>query len=193
MKIKSLRKSLMMSQTEFAQHFNIPLRTLQDWEQERRTPPEYVITMIISLIQQDENLPVQYISGVFALNIPCKSSTCGDWHASALKWDKAKEQNSESIFGKFGIEYNKYIPQLDRCANVANHIRACLDLIAEGRFACVQGMREDFICNERYTPIIMQQVWKLRIQDNWDEINRFMMKEYKSQWLRFMDRKEQVA
>lgn len=35
-----------MTQKEFSKYFNIPVRTLQDWEQERRTPPEYVVELI---------------------------------------------------------------------------------------------------------------------------------------------------
>ena len=35
-----------MSQREFAEHFGLPIRTLQDWEQGRRKPPTYVLEMI---------------------------------------------------------------------------------------------------------------------------------------------------
>lgn len=42
MSIKNLRKATGMSQQEFARHFNISLRTLQQWEQERSSPPVYL-------------------------------------------------------------------------------------------------------------------------------------------------------
>lgn len=46
MDVKSLRKSTGLSQSKFAAYFGIPVRTLQDWEQQKRTPPDYVITMM---------------------------------------------------------------------------------------------------------------------------------------------------
>lgn len=44
--MKEIRKSVNMTQKEFSEFLNIPIRTLQDWEQERRTPPEYVTELI---------------------------------------------------------------------------------------------------------------------------------------------------
>lgn len=46
MSVKDLRTKTGMSQKAFAEHFGIPLRTLQEWEQERRTPPDYVLHML---------------------------------------------------------------------------------------------------------------------------------------------------
>lgn len=41
-KIRDIRKKTGLNRTEFAAHFGIPLRTVEDWEAERRTPPEYI-------------------------------------------------------------------------------------------------------------------------------------------------------
>ena len=38
--IKELRESIGMSRKEFSEHTGIPVRTLEDWEAGRRTPPE---------------------------------------------------------------------------------------------------------------------------------------------------------
>jgi len=46
MKIKEFRKETGLSQTKFAEKYGFNLRTLQDWEQERCNPPEYVIQML---------------------------------------------------------------------------------------------------------------------------------------------------
>lgn len=46
MKIKDFRKETGLSQVEFAKKYGFNLRTLQDWEQERCNPPEYVIQML---------------------------------------------------------------------------------------------------------------------------------------------------
>ena len=44
--MKEFRESIGMSQKEFAEYFRLPIRTLQEWEQERRNPPVYVLEMI---------------------------------------------------------------------------------------------------------------------------------------------------
>ena len=40
--IKELRESTGMSRKDFSEHTGIPVRTLEDWEAARRTPPEYI-------------------------------------------------------------------------------------------------------------------------------------------------------
>lgn len=45
-KIKELRKSAGMTRKEFSEHTGIPVRTLEDWEAARRTPPEYIPRLI---------------------------------------------------------------------------------------------------------------------------------------------------
>lgn len=45
-KIKELRQTTGMNQSEFAEYFGVPVRTLQEWEQERRTPPHYVVELM---------------------------------------------------------------------------------------------------------------------------------------------------
>ena len=44
--IKELRESTGMSRKEFSEHTGIPVRTLEDWEAGRRTPPEYIPRLI---------------------------------------------------------------------------------------------------------------------------------------------------
>lgn len=44
--IKELRESTGMSRKEFSEHTCIPVRTLEDWEAGRRTPPEYIPQLI---------------------------------------------------------------------------------------------------------------------------------------------------
>lgn len=46
MTVKELRTLTGLSQSKFAAYFGIPVRTLQEWEQEKRTPPEYVVSMM---------------------------------------------------------------------------------------------------------------------------------------------------
>ena len=54
MTIKELCERYSISQTALAKRFDIPLRTVQDWYGERRTPPAYVISMMIELLEKSE-------------------------------------------------------------------------------------------------------------------------------------------
>lgn len=45
-RIKELRKSTGLSQSKFAAKFDIPVRTLQQWEQGKSEPPVYVVKMM---------------------------------------------------------------------------------------------------------------------------------------------------
>ena len=44
--IKQLRESIGLTRKEFSEHVGIPVRTLEDWEAGRRTPPEYIPRLI---------------------------------------------------------------------------------------------------------------------------------------------------
>lgn len=46
MTIKELRLATGMTQTAFAKYFEIPLRTVQDWEAEKRQPLEYLVKLM---------------------------------------------------------------------------------------------------------------------------------------------------
>lgn len=136
---------------------------------------------------------MKYLTGVHALNLNCSLLTCGDWHQSALAWKNLTIRDTEdSVFGDYGIEYNKSIPEHAEKYAVANHIRALLDLLETGNFTEPQGMRKDFICNETYTSEVFAQVKKLRSSPHWEKIDRFMGKEYYSDWLDFKE-KERIA
>jgi transcriptional regulator with XRE-family HTH domain len=74
MNVKSLRASTGMTQKEFATYFEIPIRTLQDWEAGKRTPPSYVVSLIkykiekeslkmMKLIEMTEGLRKELVEG----------------------------------------------------------------------------------------------------------------------------------
>ena len=130
-----------------------------------------------------------YISGIHALNLTCSLETCGDWHQSGICWDRLNLYDSDkSIFGEYGIEKDKYIPFLNETYNVANHIRALLDLLEQGHFTVAGGMRDDFICNDKYNEEIFYKVLLLKNKSHWEKVDAFMKKEYKSDWLEFKKR-----
>ena len=53
-KIKELRASIGMNRKEFSEHTGIPIRTLEDWEAGRRTPPEYVPRLLGYMLKYEE-------------------------------------------------------------------------------------------------------------------------------------------
>ena len=53
-KIKELRESVNMNRKEFSSHTGIPIRTLEDWEAARRTPPEYIPRLISYQLKYEE-------------------------------------------------------------------------------------------------------------------------------------------
>ena len=56
MKIKDLRLAAEMRQGEFAKYFGIPLRTLQDWEADKRTPPPYLVELMIYKLTNEDKI-----------------------------------------------------------------------------------------------------------------------------------------
>ncbi len=52
--IKELRESVGMNRKEFSEHTGIPVRTLEDWEAGRRTPPEYIPRLLTYQLKYEE-------------------------------------------------------------------------------------------------------------------------------------------
>ena len=52
--IKELRESTGMNRKEFSEHTGIPVRTLEDWEAARRTPPEYIPRLLAYQLKYEE-------------------------------------------------------------------------------------------------------------------------------------------
>lgn len=53
--IRQLRKDLGLTQAKFAAKFGIPLRTIQDWEYEKREPRPYIIYMMHRIVDLEKN------------------------------------------------------------------------------------------------------------------------------------------
>lgn len=51
--IKEVCEKYQLTQSALARRFSIPLRTVQDWHSDRRKPPEYLVGMIIELLEHD--------------------------------------------------------------------------------------------------------------------------------------------
>lgn len=62
MKVRELRVTTELSQRKFAEKFNIPYRTIENWEEGKTEPPDYVLRLlqkvvvannIINLMEED--------------------------------------------------------------------------------------------------------------------------------------------
>ena len=101
MDIKDLRAQTGMSQKVFAEYFNIPVRTIQDWEAGRRTPPVYVVELIEYKIEK-ENLgmnktikeAMEIMEGVYVQDLP--QVKIGEEVALKEIWDGEGEVPEES-------------------------------------------------------------------------------------------------
>ena len=52
MTLKEVCEKYKITQTELAQRFGIPLRTVQGWYLGERKPPDYVVRMIVELLER---------------------------------------------------------------------------------------------------------------------------------------------
>ena len=130
---------------------------------------------------------MKYITGIFALNIEDSLETCGDWHTSALDWNKIKlKESDDTIFGDYGIESNKTIPEHQDLYNVANTLRAVLDLMTEGMLGYLKGFRDDFFCTDIYNKEFFEKVIMLRHLKFWKDINILMKREFMFEWDNFL-------
>ena len=53
MELTEIRKLLGLSQSAFGKRYNIPVRTIQDWESGRRKAPIYVLELLERAVVED--------------------------------------------------------------------------------------------------------------------------------------------
>lgn len=134
---------------------------------------------------------MEYITGIHALNIENSLNTCGDWHTSALKWQNIEVlESTKSIFGNWGIEQNKKIPEHKGFYNVANDLRAILDMLEQGRVRYLKGFYNDFIGTDEYNTEFFKKVILLKDSKYWNEINHLMKMEFMWEWDKFIQIEE---
>ena len=58
---------------------------------------------------------MKYVTGIFALNLPCSLDTCGDWHSCSINWDNVDiRESNNSILKDYGIETNQSVKFLNK-------------------------------------------------------------------------------
>lgn len=75
MSIGDLRQRTGLTQAAFAEHFGIPVRTLQQWEQGRSKPAPYVLELIEQALEQRSSLDLAGAQSgdIYELSMPAKS------------------------------------------------------------------------------------------------------------------------
>lgn len=52
-KLKGIRSLTGLSQKKFAEKYDIPTRTIENWETGSRVPPEYVLKLLERVVEMD--------------------------------------------------------------------------------------------------------------------------------------------
>jgi DNA-binding transcriptional regulator YiaG len=53
--VREICETYELKQTELAVKFGIPLRSVQNWYNDVRTPPDYVLNMIVTILEYEKN------------------------------------------------------------------------------------------------------------------------------------------
>ena len=132
---------------------------------------------------------MQYITGFHALN--CHSSLrTPDTLPVAVDWTYPEIANTETAFFKdYSIETNKEIAQLPGSHNVANPIRAVLDLLIQGKEKELTGLKHKILANDLLTEELFNKVIELQAQSLWNDVCWFIGCEYGIEWLDFLTSK----
>lgn len=55
-RVKAIREKTGLSRTKFCKKFELPYRTVENWERGIACPPEYVVTMLEKVVKSEEQL-----------------------------------------------------------------------------------------------------------------------------------------
>jgi len=58
--VKELRDLLALSQRKFANKYEIPSRTIEEWESGRRVAPPYVVSLLNRVVKEDIKYELRY-------------------------------------------------------------------------------------------------------------------------------------
>lgn len=118
MTIKELRLSTRMTQREFAGYFNIPLRTIENWETGKRNPPEYVVELIrykiekedllMKLVELNEGARTELTSGTLQEIVEYLKTNPG-----VYEWQNDNELETQTLMGEDRYQANLVELELD--------------------------------------------------------------------------------
>lgn len=137
---------------------------------------------------------MRYLSAPLAFCVYCELDTPGEWRGSRELWsdnnfNNCMRDSEDSPFKEYGIEMNRFLQYKPLCTyHVANHVRAYLDMLYEGRFNEMEGMFLQYINNGECRRAIFEQVlYRCKHLASYQDINAFMTKEFGNAWVSFVD------
>jgi hypothetical protein len=142
---------------------------------------------------------MQYITGIAAFGIECERDSVGKWNIGKKDWLDDNflwlSESDDSPFKNYGIEENKIVPYREYCTyNVADHVRAYLDLLHAQKFDLLDGAFHEYIRSMKCRKdIFMVTYGKLRHLAGFHAINDFMCNEFGNAWMSYVDSVETVA
>lgn len=142
---------------------------------------------------------MRYITGILAFGVQCERNSTGKWNLTKSEFLDEKlmelKESDDYPFKDYGIEENKLIPYHDICTyNVADHVRAYVDMIYEKRFDELVGLFYECIVDMKCRGDIFMLVYgKLRHLAGFQKVNQFMTEEFGNAWLSYIDSVERVS
>ncbi|MDR2828736.1 MAG: hypothetical protein LBV51_04880, partial [Acholeplasmatales bacterium] len=132
---------------------------------------------------------MRYISGIQALNMHYTNQTTpGDWHGLSVDFSNPQWYYTEqSPFLDFDIELRKF-PGIKEKVYVANHTRACLDLIYECKYSVIAGMKNTLIDDKLLNELLLQKLLLLIKDNNFQVIFNLILKEYRLDWINVLEK-----
>lgn len=139
--IKELRAKIGLSQKKFGERYNIPMRTISNWELGISTPPKYVEQMLARIVSLEDCCMASYVFVEYRRNAKigtkklfCNEDTAVDY--AVEKWNSLSEaeQNTyiydDAIFevALMPVEWNNDTLEYEA---VEGNKSVIIDLIAE--------------------------------------------------------------
>lgn len=131
---------------------------------------------------------MKYLTGILAMQIPCDLPSQGIWRLSRKDFLNDElfvlKESDDSRYKDWGIEQNKIVPGREfMLYNVANHVRAYIDMLEDMQFDTLKGLFMEAIAEPKCRhDIFMAAYGKLRHLADWQEYNSFMKKEFGNSW-----------
>lgn len=142
---------------------------------------------------------MKYITGIIAMGTECSLNTPGLWNIPKEMYldDEVFKtvESDDSPFKDWGIETNKLVKYREFCLyNVANHVRAYVDMLYDGKFEELKDLFFEAINDSKSRKDIFMLVYgKLRHLAQFKKINEFMEEEFGNAWLSYIDSVNSVA
>jgi len=83
-RLRTARKRAGLTQQQLAKHYGISLRTVEAWERSLRTPPEYVLNLLLRCMELDFSPKAEVVEQEKILSAP-KETIFLDQHGRPLK------------------------------------------------------------------------------------------------------------